>query len=141
MTNATKRIVLGWSLVIAPVVFFCICLLLSSVRACPSTVMFWALMLASHMPFVALPFWAVFHGCKTAAIFWGWAMFFLGEVAFHAFYFTCYKDFGWPPPEVPAGILLGLPFGWIPGFLVTTIGAELKSIADRAWPLAPGEVK
>jgi hypothetical protein len=135
MTNASKRIAVAWTLITAPVLLFGVSWLMGS--GCPSTLMFWAVILASHMPFVALPFWAMFHGRKRAAILWGWAMFFFGEAAFNAFYFTYYKEYGWPTPGVPGGVIVGLLFGWMLGFLVAQVAGAVKPIVDRVWPIAP----
>lgn len=72
--NAAKRKIVGWSLVIAPVVFFIASLLMAGRNF--GGQMFWALMLVTHMPMVAVPFWAVFRGLPSFALPLGWLMFF-----------------------------------------------------------------
>jgi hypothetical protein len=133
MSNAKKRNALAWALIAAPVLFFDVSLMMG--KACPGAQMFWALMLLTHMPFVALPFWAVFHGHRRTGIFLGWLMFLLGEIAFNAFYFTYYKMYGWPRPGLPGGILVGLIFGWGIGWLIVTVAEEVKQMADNHWPI------
>ena len=133
MSNAAKRIALAWALIAAPVLFFALSFLMG--RACPGTQMFWALMLVSHMPFIALPFWAVFHGNRRLAILLGWLTFVVGEVGFFAIYSDWYKEYGWPSPGVPAGIPFGVLFGWPLGWLVAAVAGATKQRVDRRWPI------
>jgi len=134
MSNGTKRNALAWTLIAAPVLFFGISLVMG--RACPGTQMFFALMLVSHMPFIALPFWAVFHGYRRAGIVLGWLMLVLGELGFFLFYATYFKTYGWPSPEPPGLLFLGILFGWGFGWLVVTVAETIKQKIDQHWPIA-----
>ena len=133
MTNVAKRNLIAWALVVAPVLFFIVSLLMGQVSS--GTQMFWALMLASHMPVVAVPFWAVFHGRRTLAILLGWLMCILGEVGFFAFYLTYFKRYGWPSPEPPLGIVFAALFGWLFSWLLAECARAMKERIDRRWPI------
>jgi hypothetical protein len=131
--NARTRRIVAWTLVLIPLAFFAVSLLMG--RRCSGVQMAWALMLVTHMPFFAFPFWAVFRGWRNLAINLGWLMFVLGEVFFFVYYASFYKQYGWPSPDLPGGIFAGVLFGRILGWLVTIFAEAIKNVIDRRWPI------